>query len=201
MTGGVATDIISSGMPSPKQIKPDLTTPGRRLRHAREQLQLGVRELERLADVSGGQVSRLENDVRQVVNPDTVAALARVLRVRPAWILFGELPMKTLDSGEIPAMHQDAPAKPNLEKTLKAAKGSRWSRTVIAIAMASDQPDVEVDEWVHRLDETENAIRQAGLEGLVDSLASGRFPRSTTPSQDAERAGKKPSDPDPKGGR
>lgn len=66
---------------------------GRRFREAREKRGLGVVELEEMAGISGGRVSRLEKE-QQIKNISLaiVVRLAEVLRFRLAWLVLGEEP-------------------------------------------------------------------------------------------------------------
>jgi transcriptional regulator with XRE-family HTH domain len=73
------------------------TTPGQRLRQAREARGLGVRELGRLAGVDPTAISRIESGKRGARGTTEVATFVKLcapLRVRLAWVLTGAGPME-----------------------------------------------------------------------------------------------------------
>lgn len=78
-----------------KPIEPELAGFPERLRSAREELHLGVRELGELSKMDGARVSRYERGQKvDGVTADSVVALAKALNVRPAWLLTGEQPRR-----------------------------------------------------------------------------------------------------------
>ncbi len=61
----------------------------KRLRHAREQSGLTVRELAQRAHVDPGTIQRLSDGLGGNAGVGTLTDLARALRVRPEWLVFG----------------------------------------------------------------------------------------------------------------
>ena len=68
---------------------PTMQTIGERVRWARGKRGLTLRELEDSADLSVGHAGAIERGVRFAPSGATVAALARVLKVDAAWLMFG----------------------------------------------------------------------------------------------------------------
>ena len=74
---------------------------GARLFQVRKAAGLGLIKLGKMAGVSHSTIGDIEKG-RQLPAVDTVERLARTLKVRPAWLAFGDEPKKTAHTMESP---------------------------------------------------------------------------------------------------
>lgn len=70
----------------------------RRLSLRDPNLQLTANELEKLAGLARGQMSRLENMYRPSCSLETATKICRALRIRMDWACYGDLPMDDLSA-------------------------------------------------------------------------------------------------------
>lgn len=131
-----------------------LRTLGERLRFARKLRDLGSNELNQKAGLSNGYVSSLEIGRRTRVQAKKLQAIARVLRVREAWLSDGIEPM---EGPQLPTT-----PKENLERCLQEHGTERWLPHVIAFARTFEH-DRTVADWERTLDEL-----QAATKPIVD---------------------------------
>ena len=139
-------------------------TRAERLEHAMELRGVRSNELNRLAGLSQGYVSRIVNGQRETPGLDELRSIADVLRVRFEWLAFGR-GMMDQGSGEQPAVFAvQRPDKPVLEAVLAEMNGGgvRWGEMVVGAAR-SGKKDHSRENWPAILDEI--AVRLRGLPG------------------------------------
>lgn len=117
----------------------DLTTVGKRIRYARQDLRkLKQKELASAAGIKQPSLSELETGETKEITGAVLVALAKALRVRSEWLMTGEQPIEggtTEDEQELLERYRNA--------------SGRWK---IAIRyMASMQHDVQQEEAVSYL--------------------------------------------------
>ena len=109
------------------RIVPDVDTLAKRLKASRESANLGVRSLARLSGVSHGQISKLERGGRgDRAEFDTIAKLAKALRVDATWLYDGTEPPqnKVVRKAPHPSIDRWIEAK-QLPEWVAEAAGSR----------------------------------------------------------------------------
>lgn len=129
-----------------------------RLRALREERGLRVNELERLAGVSTGSVSRFEYGDRKVVGSDILAKLAAALGVSMD-VLWGEEPAAASIPPVLAATFLMEVDSRKLRSVIEKDPG-RWHLATVAAAMAApvrtDAQGVPVGGWTKLLSEVES---------------------------------------------
>lgn len=118
---------------------------GERLKEAREENGLSLAEMARKSGMHKTVIWKLENGAHKTAGPDVVENLAKTLRVRPAWLMFGELPKRE---------------NPALQKCLDFFDDNTWRPETIAVAKFENLRGDErhQSEWAERLNEIEAAL-------------------------------------------
>lgn len=136
---------------------------GQRVSVARQDMGIGVNELNKIVrlpngeGLSTGYISRLENDVRDDIPATYALSIAHALGVRVEWLIDGTGP-KRFASGEMPVTFEAAKSnKANLERVLMATAKGRWHPTTLGVARAMDA-DREIHEWPSFLDTIEKTL-------------------------------------------